>query len=176
MDKIIMNNIDKVIPIIATLLGIVVQAAINHFNNKRLFKQQLLAQIYEKRITAYQTLHKKTVEYKDYFNKFIQTGNEYVEVIDPKEFGPMTITNEIIQVFYDNEIYFSKDTTKEFWNMANNIFSLNSLAIMNCLERSFEVEEMVSNESANAVKLIEKFQDELKKALGLSKLEKIIKL
>lgn len=152
MDKIIMNNIDKVIPVIATLLGIVVQAVINNFNNNRLFKQQLLAQIYEKRITAYQTLHKKTVEYKDYFNKFIQTGNEYVEVVDPKEFGPMTITNEIIRVFYNNEIYLSKDTAKEFWNMANNIFALNSLAIMNCLERSFEVEEMVSNESANAVK------------------------
>lgn len=176
MNKFIMDNIDKVIPIIATLLGIVIQAVINYFNNKRLFKQQLLAQIYEKRITAYQTLHKKTVEYRDYFNKFIQTGNEYIKVIDPKEFGPMTITNEINQVFYENEIYFSKDIIKEFWNMTNNIFSLNSLAIMNCLEKSFEVEDMVSDESKNAVKLIEKFQDKLKKSLGLSELEKIIKL
>ena len=171
-----MQNIDKIIPIIATLSGIIIQALINHLNNKRLYKQQLIAQIYEKRITAYQTLHKKTVEYKSYFVKFIHTGNEYVEVKDSSEFGPMTITNEIIQVFYDNEIYFSKDIIKEFWDMTNNIFSLNSLAIMNCLDGSFEVKKMVSDESTNAVKLIEKFQDELKKSLGLSELEKIIKL
>ncbi len=169
-----------ILPVAASLITLIIQAIVTSLSDSKKQKNELMFRIYDDRLLAYKQLYKKLIEYKQYFNSFIQTDNEFLEVKEPNEFAPLSVTEDISSFFDSIEIYLADVSISQFHELIRLTYGLNNIAIhMPHGESKDEVEEAVLNSVSysceKVVMEIDKYLSHIKKTIGISRINSKIK-
>lgn len=154
---------NMVFPLITAFCGMIIQFILSKKTQKIEHEYRVSDELNKEILKAYQKLYSETVKYRRYFELFIHEGNEYVDSEDPEIFAPMAITNNLINFFLEEEIFYSQKTTEKFWKMIDSAFILNSLA--NSVNSGFLIESVCPS-CNHVVDIIKDFQNHIKNEAG----------
>ena len=143
-----------------SIITFIVGAIIESRREKRRFKQEKTMRLLDEKIIAYQNMYAAILEYKSYFELFIDGGNEYKESADASEFAPLASNQKFRNEYNLYSLYLSEELCKICLNTLENGEILNNLAIS--IHSDANMEDSVEPSCINVLNNIQKCLDQIR--------------
>ena len=96
---------------------------------EQLSRERVISANFKARQDAYAKVYEELYEYENYFYKFVDYDNEFVEHIDLQKFAPLTPSENFINLYRKHEIWLHESTKKHFQNLFNQASALNNIPL-----------------------------------------------
>lgn len=115
--------------VIGAILGGVISFFSNHFLEKQRFNREIALLNKNKIDEAYINIFNSLNLLKEYYEKFIHTGNEFKESKNYKEFAPLNKMTEFFNCVKQNAIYIDDNLNDKIEKLKSKILLHNNIAI-----------------------------------------------
>lgn len=149
-----------------SIITLIVGAIIEGVREKRRFRQERFMRTFDEKINAYKKFYAEILEYKAYFELFVDEGNEYKESLDPSEFGPLESNQKFRNACDTYSIYLSDKLKRLSYEALESGETLNTLALTLCNGAS-EMLESVAPSCENVISNLQKCVDLIKTELNI---------
>ncbi|GIP49369.1 hypothetical protein J53TS2_29600 [Paenibacillus sp. J53TS2] len=156
----------SIIGIGGTILGFFLSEVSTYFKRNKDEKERFIMANYTQRQNSYAIMYKALIQYQNYFRKFVEYGNEFVEHEEPEKFGPLSELEKFTHTFEENEIWLHDKTIEEL----REVLSISSPAINVALLVAGGDEMWISQVekiSTSIIKKIEEVKDHIKSITGM---------
>lgn len=150
----------------ASITTFIVGAIIESKREKRRFRQERFMRTFDEKIKAYRKFYAEILEYKAYFELFVDEGNEYKESSDPSEFGPLVSNQKFRNACDIYSFYFSDELKKLSYEALESGELLNTLALTIC-GGATDMLESVAPSCENVISNLQKCVDQIKRELNI---------
>lgn len=147
----------------------------------QLSKERILMANFSVRQSAYAKVYEELYNYKKYFMKFMDEGNEFVEHEDTQNFAPLTTNTEFIDFYRKHEIWLHATIRKEFDELLSYASNLNNLALSIAMykiraEKGEEQEDFDYDVEGHCIGIINKINDLQSRIIQIKGLDKLDEL
>lgn len=151
---------------IVSIFTFIVGALFEIAREKIRFKQERFMRTFDEKINAYKKFYAEILEYKSYFELFVDGGNEYKESSDPSEFGPLVSNQKFRNACDLYSFYFSDELKKLSYEALESGEILNTLALTIC-NGATDMLECVAPSCENVISNLQKCVDQIKRELNI---------
>lgn len=159
------------IGIVGVVIGVITQEVISIFRDKRAEKANFLMGNYNLRKQSYVDIYAALIEYENYFKLFTHPGHDFCRSENYKDFSPLETITNFQDVFYKNEIWLDKSTSKRLDDLISNSQLSNHLAFQLCMEKSIVTEETIVNECIKILDEVNAIKNLIKSVCGMGSLD-----
>lgn len=160
-DQIMVGVLAAAVSIITFIIGAIIESK----REKRRFKQEKSMRLFDEKIIAYQKMYAALLEYKEYFELFIDGGNEYKENEDYSNFAPLVYNQKFRNCYNLYSLYLSDEMRKICIDTLESGEILNNLAI--CIHNSAEFLDCVEPSCKNVLRNIQMCTDQIRREFNI---------